>query len=228
MHFLIWGLLTYQNRTFNISSFWWKLSNMPPTKIPFSWWFSTKMQITRTICAKGKVTLVVFVQPFSTVCFQMCLQLICLRGCRVTLHLFVFSRLCIFKCVLNKPALKRGTCSHIGCTCLTISYFVFRMCLWIACLWGFKVTLVLSHLCTVGLQMYLYMFVFFIMCFKCFLKAPACHIGCISLTFLKCVLAPQIACLWGCKVTLAAFLSSSACFQMCHKMSSQIVCLWGC
>ena len=94
----------------------------------------------------------------------MCLQLICLRGCRVTLHLFVFSRLCIFKCVLNKPALKRGTCSHIGCTCLTISYFVFRMCLWIACLWGFKVTLVLSLLCTVGLQMYLYMFFFFSLC----------------------------------------------------------------
>ena len=55
-------------------------------------------------CLRGCiVTLVAFVCLFSAVCFQMCLQSACMRGCKVTLlHLFDFSPLCVFKCVLMK------------------------------------------------------------------------------------------------------------------------------
>ena len=42
---------------------------------------------------------------FSTVYFQMCPQSVWSRGCKVTLvHLFGFSPLCVFKCVLKLPA----------------------------------------------------------------------------------------------------------------------------
>ena len=51
---------------------------------------------------KSIATLAAFVLLFSTVGFQMFPQIACMRGCIVTwLHLFAFSPLCVFKCILK-------------------------------------------------------------------------------------------------------------------------------
>ena len=58
--------------------------------------FQMKPQI---VCLKGcTITLVAIVWHFPTVGFQMCPQMVCIRGCIITLLAFVdFSSFCVFK-----------------------------------------------------------------------------------------------------------------------------------
>ena len=99
----------------------------------------------------GKVTLIAFFWNISTVCFYLSTQIACLWGCKVTwLHLFDFSPLYVFKCLLKWTGTED---SYSIVTMLALFRF-------------FSTVEALSH--------WLHLFDFSPLCiFKCVLKLPA-------------------------------------------------------
>ena len=67
------------------------------TQVAFEWLFSAV-----SVCPRRCIiTLIAFVWLTSSVCFQMCPQMACIGGRQLHLHLFGFSPLCVFKCLIT-------------------------------------------------------------------------------------------------------------------------------
>ena len=82
-----------------ISRLRWRIT----TQVTFEWLFSAV-----SVCPRRcKITLLDCIRMTlsnsytSSVCFQMCPQMACIGGRQLHLHLFGFSPLCVFKCLIT-------------------------------------------------------------------------------------------------------------------------------
>ena len=172
----------------------------------------------QTVCSRWyQVTLVVFVQLFSTVRFQMCSQIACLRGCIITLVAFVW----LFPTV----------CSHV---CPQIACFRGGIGTLVAFIWLFS---------TMGLQMSpqiarisgcIITLVAFVQLFSAVRLQMCPQTACLrgrKITLVAFVwlvssvsfkMFPQTTCIKGCIIALVTFYFMLLCLIECvFKLSSR-------